>query len=126
MAVRNVYVAEVETGDVFQPGAAPGTGSNAQYQLDLAGNGIVDGAATTASSLFTALPTNTVTADADDFDWRPAAGSPIAAGGLTSFGTLPAALQAAAQGLVTGTAYRGAADPNAPPWWAGWTYYARD
>jgi hypothetical protein len=26
--------------------------------------------------------------------------------------------------FISGTTYRGAADPNGPKWWAGWTIYA--
>jgi len=123
MAIRNIYFTDVPV--VFQTGPAPGTGEGAQYALDLAANSLVLGTVPTAS-LFMALPTNTATATGSSFDWRPAASSPIATGGLNTFSGLPQTLQQAAQGFVTPTAYRGAAAPNGPQWWAGWTTYARN
>jgi hypothetical protein len=122
LAVRNIYFTENAT--IFQTGT--GTGENAQYSLDLAANGLEAGTAATAS-LFRALPTGNDlrTATGASFDWTPAAGSPIATGGLTSFASLPSALREAAGSFVTPTAYRGAADPNGAKWWAGWTTYAR-
>jgi hypothetical protein len=51
---------------------------------------------------------------------------------MTSFASLPAQLIAATQdngrpnSAITPTAYRGAADPNGPKWWQGWTTYARN
>lgn len=123
LAVRNVYVTDIVNSTIFQTGS--GTGESAQYQLDLTANNITAGTAL-ASALFTALPTTSATTTADDFDWQPAAGSPIATGGLTSFTSLPAALQARAQGFITPTSYRGAAAPTGPRWWEGWTNYARN
>ncbi len=60
------------------------------------------------------------------FQEGPATGSPIASGGLTDFSIFPTALQQAAAGFVTPTAYRGAADPDGARWWEGWTYYAQN
>jgi hypothetical protein len=71
-----------------------------------------------ASSLFTALPASPTSAT---LDWTPAVGAAIRTGGLAAFtGTLATR----ASGFVTGTSYRGAADPNGAKWWMGWTNYA--
>jgi hypothetical protein len=121
LALRNIYFTENAT--IFQSGAEPGSGEGAQYSLDLAANALEDGTVPLAQ-LFQAFPTNTQGATAASFDWRPAAGSPIATGGLSTFSGLPQPLQQRAAGFVTPTSYRGAADPNGAQWWAGWTYYA--
>jgi hypothetical protein len=34
------------------------------------------------------------------------------------------AISTKAGSFITPTAYRGAADPNGPRWWNGWTSYA--
>lgn len=122
LAIRNIYVSSIVTNNVFVPAA--GTGDGATFAFDLTANNITAGTAA-AASLFTSLPTASATTTAANFDWRPAAGSPIATGGLTSFTGLSATLQARAQGFVTGTSYRGAADPSGARWWEGWTAYAR-
>lgn len=102
-----------------------------QFVLDHATYDLEVGA-TAAADLFAAFPATTLGATAASFDWHPAGGSPIAAGGLNDFSGLPAALLAATQGnaspnsTITATAYRGAADPAGPAWWAGWTNYARN
>jgi hypothetical protein len=124
MAIRNLYVSQVRA--VFQAEDLTSSNlDNRQYVLDLAANAIENGGTTPATSLFTAMPspTSALTTVAQ-FDWRPAAGSPIATGGLTDFSTLPPQLQAAAGSFITPTAYRGAASPNGPRWWEGWTSYA--
>jgi hypothetical protein len=120
LRVRNIYF--TDNGAIFQ--APGGTGEGAQYALDLGANALEAGNVATAS-LFAAFPVNTQSATAADFDWTPAAGSPIATGGLTDFSGLPQELRNAAGSFVTPTAYRGAADPNGPRWWEGWTYYSR-
>ena len=120
MAVRNIY--STENATIFQEGT--GTGESAQFSLDLTANALEDGDAPVAS-LFTAFPTNTQSATAASFDWTPAAGSPLRTGGLNDFSGLPPALRDAAGDFVTPTSYRGAADPNGPKWWQGWTTYAR-
>jgi hypothetical protein len=120
MALRNIYF--TDNAAIFQPGT--GTGESAQFSLELGANALEAGNAATAG-LFAALPTNTQNASAADFDWTPAAGSPIATGGLTDFSGLPQELRDAAGTFVTPTAYRGAVDPAGPKWWEGWTYYAR-
>jgi hypothetical protein len=121
LAVRNIYFTDNAT--IFQTSATT-SGEGAQYSLDLAANALEAGTAATAS-LFTAFPTSTQNATAASFDWTPAPGSPIATGGLNNFSGLPEALRNAAAGFVTPTTYRGAADPNGPKWWQGWTTYAR-
>ena len=120
LALRNLYLTDNAT--TFQTGS--GTGESAQYALDLAANGLEEGTLA-AHELFQNLPLATSNATAADFDWTPAAGSPIAAGGLNDFSGLPPVLRNAAEGYVTPTTYRGAVDPAGPRWWEGWTYYAR-
>jgi hypothetical protein len=125
----NLYISQ--TAGAFQPENLGAAYASRQFTVSLAANNLELGAAP-AAQLFTALPATTVAATAASFNWRPAAGSPIATGGLTSFGGLPAQLQQATAGnanpnsAITPTAYRGAADPNGPAWWAGWTNYARN
>ncbi|TVP48949.1 MAG: fibronectin type III domain-containing protein [Gemmatimonadales bacterium] len=121
LGVRNIYFTDNAT--IFQT-SATGTGEGAQFSLDMAANALEAGTVPTAS-LFMALPASTQNASAASFDWTPAAGSPIATGGLNDFSGLPQALRNAAGSFVTPTTYRGAADPNGPKWWAGWTTYAR-
>jgi hypothetical protein len=38
--------------------------------------------------------------------------------------TFSASIAARAGTFITPTAYRGAADPDGPKWWEGWTIYA--
>lgn len=131
LRVRNLYVSQ--TAGVFQP-ANPSASNpeSRQYVLEPGANAIESGAVP-AAELFAALPASTLGATAASFDWTPKPGSPIAAGGLTDFGSLPAQLRAATQangrpnsGIVP-TAYRGAACPDGGDrWWAGWTNYARN
>ena len=122
LAVRNNYF--VETPKVFQTVTAPGAAVQ-QNAFDLTGNALVlaDVSVTTAS-LFAALPaTGATPAGISAFDFTPAAGSPIATGGMTTF-TGKVATKAGT--YITATAYRGAADPAGAKWWAGWTTYARN
>ena len=88
---------------------------------DSTGQGIRYQPATTAASLFAALP-DAPTSGAS-FDWTPPAASPAAIGGLTVF---PANIATVAGAFVTPTSFVGAADPNGAKWWAGWTNYAAD
>jgi hypothetical protein len=84
----------------------------------------------TAASLFANLFATGSAPTLQTLDWRPAAGSMAASGGLTTF---PARVQARVQGwgpngqfgTFAGTNYVGAADPNGERWWEGWTSYAR-
>lgn len=116
LLLRNILLAD--NGAVFQP-QTPGS-STLQYTVELAANelDVVDDVA--AADLFASLPANPATAT---LDWTPASGSPLASGGLTSF---PAELAARAGSFITPTSYRGAADPNGPKWWEGWTSYERN
>jgi hypothetical protein len=89
-----------------------------QFSIPLAENGLQVHAGSTGS-LFNSLPTDPDRAS--QFDWTPAPASPARSGGLTQF-TGDLAIRAGT--FVTATPYRGAADPNGPRWWEGWTYYA--
>ena len=51
------------------------------------------------------------------------AGSAAATGGLATF---TGAIATKAGTVVTATAYRGAAAPGGPKWWAGWTNFSDD
>ena len=114
LVVRNLYLAD--NGPTFQ--AASGT--TVQGTVDLTANAIeVAAGSTTASSLFTSLPP-TPTAAAN-LDWSLAAGVAPRTGGTGAFS---GSLATQAGTYVTGTSYRGAADPAGVKWWAGWTNYA--
>lgn len=125
----NIYISQ--TAAAFQPEDLGAAYANRQFVADLAANNLEVGTVT-AANLFAALPASTVSSNAGSFDWRPAAGSPIATGGLANFGALPAQLQQATVGnaspnsTITPTTYRGAAAPGGDAWWAGWTSYARN
>ncbi|HYJ80160.1 MAG TPA: hypothetical protein VEW03_11185, partial [Longimicrobiaceae bacterium] len=110
LAVRNVLVAE--SGAMFETGA--GT-----FTVDSVANAIQTATTGTAAqfTIFAATPTTA------GLDWTPAAASAARTGGMATFsGTLATR----AGSFVTGTAFRGAADPNGPKWWQGWTLYARN
>lgn len=111
LQLSNLLLAE--NGTIFQPAS----GSTVQGTVDLAANNIEDNAAT-AASLFAGLPAAPTTAS---LDWTPSATSPARTGGLAVFTGL---LATRSGGAVTGTSYRGAADPNGAKWWQGWTSYA--
>ncbi len=123
LIVRNVYMAENGGAD----GGFDAVGTNfGQASAFAARNSNVEvGATATAQSLFTSLPTVSGTTTAAQFDWTPAAGSPIATGGLSSFAGVPR-IAARVGNFITPTAYRGAAAPGGPKWWEGWTSYARN
>lgn len=112
LSLKNLLLAE--NAVIFQPAA----GSTVQGTVDLAANAIEAVEATTAS-LFTAFPTGTP-ANAAAFDWTPSATSAARTGGLTTFS---GQLATKAGAFITGTSYRGAADPNGAKWWQGWTNY---
>jgi len=112
LLIRNIFLAE--NGPAFQ--AASGT--TVQGTVDLAGSSIEVGTGNTAS-IFTGLPATPTTST---LDWSLVAGAAARTGGLATF---TGALGTKAGTVVTGTAYRGAADPNGAKWWAGWTNYAR-
>jgi hypothetical protein len=120
LQLRNILFAETN-GKVFQTPVNAAT--NPQADMDLAANSLTLSGAT-AASLFTAIPAVGATpTSVADFDFTPAAGSPIATGGLATFA---GAIQTKAGTYVTPTAYLGAVAPNGPKWWTGWTSYARN
>lgn len=111
MTIQNILISEA-AGPIFQAAQ--------QVGVDTTANNLIRTAATTAS-LFVAAPAASP-AGAANLDWTPATGSAAATGGLTTF---TGQLQTRAGTFVTGTAYRGAADPAATTkWWEGWTNYA--
>jgi hypothetical protein len=116
LLLRNLFLAD--NGATFQP-QSPGS-STFQFTVDAGANQIEIVDDVSAADLFVGLPANP---DADALDWTPAPGSPLATGGLATF---PAGLAERAGDFITPTAFRGAADPNGPKWWAGWTNYARN
>lgn len=121
LALRNLLIAEVP--EIFQSGDPNHENPESrQFSLDLAEHALEASDLATAD-LFASLPGSP--ADADDFDWTPAPGSPLRTGGMTDFSSLPPWLRQAAEGTITPTAYRGAVDPDGPKWWEGWTYYNR-
>ncbi|MBX3148193.1 MAG: fibronectin type III domain-containing protein [Gemmatimonadales bacterium] len=113
LTLKNLLLAQ--NGVTFQ---AP-SGTTVQGTVDVAANAIEAVGATTAS-LFTAFPTG-APANAAAFDWTPSATSAARTGGLTTF---TGQLATKAGTFITGTSYRGAADPNGAKWWQGWTNYA--
>jgi hypothetical protein len=120
LQLRNILFAETN-GKVFQTPMNAAT--NPQADMDLAANNLTL-SGVTAASLFTAIPAVGATpASIADFDFSPAAGSPIATGGLSTFA---GSIQAKAGTFVTPTAYLGAVAPNGTKWWTGWTSYARN
>jgi hypothetical protein len=116
--VKNILMAS--NGAVFDPQlfTAGVISSTRQYTTDTTANALFTTTGTTAS-LFTTFPTGLPTNGAS-FDWAPPAGSPAASGGLATF---TGSLLTRAGTAVTGTAYRGAADPAGTKWWQGWTSY---
>ncbi len=74
----------------------------------------------TFSQLFAGMPVSPDPAGDPRVNWTPAAGSPLAGGGMTSFsGTLAAR----AGEFIVPTSYRGAAAPGGRAWWDQWTVY---
>jgi hypothetical protein len=112
LQLKNVLFAENPT--LFQATA----GTTIQFTVPLADNALEQSTAT-AASLFTTLPTGTLASGAS-FDWTPGASSAAASGGLAAF---TGALATKGGTVVTGTSYRGAAQPGGAKWWAGWTVY---
>lgn len=112
LALRNILVADNAVT------CQPQSGSTVQFCVDLAANAIEE-RSDAAATLFSSLPTDP--SGPAQLDWTPPPGSPAATGGLETF---PPAIAAKAGAFVTPTAFRGAADPNGPKWWQGWTNYA--
>lgn len=125
LIVRNLYFADNGTqngGVIFD--ATSNFGQEAAFAARSSNISVAAGAVT-AASLFTALPAGSATTAAADFDWSPAASSPIATGGLNTFAGDPR-IAARVGTFITPTAYRGAAAPGGTKWWTGWTNYARN
>ena len=127
LLIRNLYIAEsgsLSAGNPFD--ATGGANFGQQAALDARNSAVTVGAASvTATSLFSSLPTVSVSTTASQFDWSPNATSPIATGGLNTFTNDPK-IAARAGTFITPTAYRGAAAPGGVKWWANWTNYARN
>ena len=116
LQIRNVFFAETN-GLLFQATTAT------QNSLDAAANNLTLSTAS-AASLFTAIPAvGSAPASLAAFDFTPAAGSPIATGGLATF---TGAILAKAGTFVTPTAYMGGVNPTGPKWFQGWTAYYRN
>ncbi|MEO8621801.1 MAG: fibronectin type III domain-containing protein [bacterium] len=116
LQIRNVFFAETN-GNLFQATSAT------QNSLDATANALTLSTAT-AASLFTAIPAvGSAPTSIAAFDFTPAAGSPIATGGLNAFS---GAILAKAGTFVTPTAYQGGVAPNGPKWFQGWTNYTRN
>ena len=127
LLIRNLYIAEsgsLSAGNPFD--ATGGANFGQQAALDARNSAVTVGAASvTATSLFSSLPTVSLSTTASQFDWSPNATSPIATGGLNTFTNDPK-IAARAGTFITPTAYRGAAAPGGVKWWANWTNYARN
>ena len=120
LALRNIYFTEVNNTS-FEIGTLPTLPP--QFSLDPSSNALVLGSSI-SQSLFAALPTPATTpADATTLDWTPQATAAIATGGMASFS---GRILERAGSFVTGTTYRGAADPNGGKWWSKWTLYLRN
>lgn len=124
LIVRNLYLAENGGADGGFDAAGTNFGQASAFAARNA-NIVVGASTVTAASLFTNLPTVTATTTGANFDWSPAAGSPIATGGLATFANDPR-IAARVGTFITPTAYRGAAAPGGTKWWEGWTSYARN
>jgi hypothetical protein len=114
LAVENLLLTEAPV--LFQPQ----TGATIQGSVDEEDNALQFESATTAESIFEAVPA-TEPANGAVLDFTPAAGSPATTGGLETFA---GDLASRAGTFVTPTAYRGAAAPGGPKWWQGWTTFA--
>ena len=117
--LQNILLAE--NANVFDPQVVTNgmISSTRQYTVDTTANNIRTTAGP-ATALFTSV-VGTLPASGATFDWAPPTAGAAASGGLATFtGTL----QTRAGTVVTGTAFRGAADPAGVKWWQGWTTYA--
>ncbi len=110
LAIRNVLA--TENGTMFESGSG-------RFTVDAGANAIEASTAATAS-LFGSFD---VTRGTAGLDWQPSATSAARTGGLATF---TGSLATRAGTAVTGTSYRGAADPTGAKWWANWTNYARN
>lgn len=114
LSIKNVLIAE--TPLAIQAG---------QQAFDIGPNNVVFELATTAASMFTALPAVPTTAATTgaSFDWSLTAAAAARTGGLTTF---TGDLLTRAGAAITGTGYRGAWDPAGAKWWENWTSYHRN
>ena len=112
LVIRGLYLAE--NGPTFQAAS----GSTVQGTVDATANAIQVDAGATAAAIFTSLPSTPGT-----LDWSLSAQAAARTGGTGAF---TGSLSTKAGAAVTGTTYRGAADPNGAKWWSGWTNYARN
>jgi hypothetical protein len=110
LSFKGIYVADSPV--LFQAGQQTYAGPAGDIEYS---------AATTSASLFTKFPANP--AAVGDFDWSLAAGVAPRTGGTTVF---TGDLLFRAGAAITGTAYRGAADPAGGKWWEGWTSYSNN
>jgi hypothetical protein len=117
LQIRNVLFAE--NGVTLDPSA-----TNFTQPANFANAAFDSTSATAAAALFAGLPAaGAAGITGANFDFTPAANSPAASGGLSTFtGTL----QARTGTVVTATPYRGAAAPGGPRWWQGWTDFSRN
>jgi hypothetical protein len=109
--LRNILI--TDGGAVFETG-----GGRLNVPLD-APNNLVLASATTTASAFAAFSADPNAAA--QLDWSPSATAAQRTGGTGAF---TGAIATKAGTFATGTAYRGAADPNGVKWWQGWTIYA--
>jgi hypothetical protein len=118
LVVRNLLLAEnaktftIASGQF--PAAADSAATKTAWNLQAVAN--------TTASLFTSFPARPAAPTLATMDWAPPTGSPAASGGTGAF---TGALQTVGGTFVTGTDYRGAAQPGGDKWWQGWTNYAR-
>jgi hypothetical protein len=111
LIVSNVAV--VDVGARFQPAS----GATVQDSVHAGIANVIYTATHTKDSLFVAVPTSPT--NASQLDWTAKAA--IATGGTGAF---TGDLATKGGTFVTGTDYRGAANPAGPQWWSGWTNYA--
>ncbi len=120
LVLRNILLTQQDVShlDVHNPGGGiytdPANFATAALDSTSAAN---------AGVLFSALPALGILPTAGTLDWTPAGDSPAASGGLDTF---TGVIAARAGEFIQPTAYRGAADPNGPKWWDGWTVYFRN
>lgn len=118
LIVRNLLLAENAKSFTTSAGQFPAVADSAAtltaWSVQTTGG--------TTGALFTAFPARPAAPTLATMDWTPPTGSPAASGGTGAFtGTLLTVGGA----FVTGTDYRGAAQPGGEKWWQGWTNYAR-
>ena len=117
--ISNISV--VETGTTAGTNAPIFETGTGRFSLDVAASAIVAEPGTvTTSGVFTSIlaaPTSTT------LDFSLVAGAAARTGGTGAF---TGSLLTKGGTFVTGTSYRGAADPSAAKWWQGWTNYAEN